>query len=58
MSFQGMSNSSLYSKEVFAIQLRQGCDKIIGSGARHDVCGVCGGTGKSCLGCDGKINSG
>jgi hypothetical protein len=33
-----------------------GCDGIKGSGKLVDVCGVCGGNGKSCLGCDGKPN--
>jgi len=32
---------------------RQGCDGVIGSGLVFDVCGVCGGNGTSCLGCNG-----
>jgi len=30
-----------------------GCDGVIGSGKVIDVCGICGGNGTSCLGCDG-----
>jgi len=34
--------------------LAYGCDGVLGSGRTLDVCGICGGDGTSCLGCDGK----
>ena len=43
---------------MLGVQLRMGCDQIAGSLARLDVCDVCGGDGKSCVGCDGVMNSG
>eukprot|EP01059_Diplonema_ambulator_P000449 TRINITY_DN1037_c0_g2_i2.p1 TRINITY_DN1037_c0_g2~~TRINITY_DN1037_c0_g2_i2.p1 ORF type:complete len:1688 (+),score=502.07 TRINITY_DN1037_c0_g2_i2:192-5255(+) len=33
------------------------CAGVLYGKATVDVCGVCGGTGISCLGCDGQINS-
>ena len=38
--------------------MRMGCDQIEGSLARLDACDVCGGDGKTCIGCDGVKNSG
>jgi len=34
--------------------LAYGCDGVLGSGRQIDVCGICGGDGTTCLGCDGK----
>jgi len=33
--------------------LTEGCDGVLGSGITVDVCGICGGDGSTCLGCDG-----
>ena len=43
---------------VTAIVQRFGCDGRPGSKGKNDRCGVCGGDGQSCLGCDQVLNSG
>jgi hypothetical protein len=40
------------------LNLQAGCDGIAFSTQKNDVCGVCGGDGVSCKGCDGVPNSG
>jgi hypothetical protein len=35
-----------------------GCDGVLHSGLRWDLCGVCDGDGSSCIGCDGVEGSG
>lgn len=51
--------SSAYSKRsAMAIVQRIGCDGRTGSEGKRDRCGICGGDGMSCLGCDGVLNSG
>ena len=40
------------------MQLRKGCDGRPGFVLKFDACGICGGDGKRCRGCDGGINSG
>ena len=32
-----------------------GCDKVLGSNLREDVCGVCGGNGSECRNVTGKV---
>lgn len=51
-----MSNS--YSSPILGVQLRLGCDGQPGSLARIDLCGICGGDGRKCFGCDGVKDSG
>ena len=50
--------SKAYTPSLFATVLRKGCNGKVGSVAKEDICGICGGHGKKCLGCDGVINSG
>ena len=53
------NRTSAYSERaVAAVERRIGCDGRTGSEGKTDRCGVCGGDGKSCLGCDGVLNSG
>lgn len=33
-----------------------GCDHLIGSGAKEDICGVCKGNGTSCRTVEGRFN--
>ena len=40
------------------LNLQAGCDGIVFSTQKNDVCGMCGGDGVSCKGCDGVPNSG
>lgn len=50
---------SAYSKRsVTAIVRRRGCDDREGSKGIIDRCGICGGDDRSCVGCDGFMNSG
>jgi hypothetical protein len=52
-------DTSAYGKKsVTVIAQRRGCDGRAGSKGRVDLCGVCGGNGKSCEGCDKVLNSG
>jgi len=50
--------SSMSRRFASGLQLRKGCDGRPGIDLKVDVCGVCGGDGKSCLNCDGQVNSG
>ena len=52
------ATSAYGKKSVTVIAQRLGCDGRAGSKGRIDLCGVCGGNGKSCEGCDGVLNSG
>ncbi|XP_028409898.1 uncharacterized protein LOC114532567 [Dendronephthya gigantea] len=51
--------TSAYGKRsVIAEARRFGCDGNLGSRGQNDVCGVCGGNGLSCFGCDNVKYSG
>ena len=54
VSFQ----SNAYSRTIYGMQLRKGCDQVAGSGEKMDRCGICGGNGKRCVKCDGQAESG
>ena len=43
---------------MLGIILRRGCNNKPGSKTVYDTCGVCGGDGTNCIGCDGIKNSG
>ena len=49
-----MSFSKLYFQFLFL--QKAGCDGVVGSEMKPDICGVCGGDGKSCNFIDGKEN--
>ncbi len=52
-------DTSAYGKKsVTVIARRLGCDGRAGSKGKKDRCGVCGGNGESCKGCDDVLNSG
>lgn len=53
-----MMKSNSYSEPILGLQLRRGCDGRTGSLARVDACGICGGDGTKCFGCDGQKDSG
>ena len=57
-SFPVSQNASISSRIASTYTGRLGCDGKQGSRGRVDVCGKCGGDGKSCRGCDGGLNSG
>lgn len=50
--------STAYTQPILGIILRRGCNNKPGSKAVYDTCGVCGGDGTDCIGCDGIKNSG
>ena len=50
--------TSMSRRFASGLQLRKGCDGRPGIDLKVDVCGICGGDGKSCLNCDGGIRSG
>ena len=55
---EDLRRSSSYGTELFGFMLKRGCNGIPGSLAKVDKCNVCGGDGRSCVGCDGRPYSG
>ena len=50
--------STAYTQPILGIILRRGCNNKPGSKTVYDTCGVCGGDGTNCIGCDRIKNSG
>ena len=61
-SFLGVTDRESEYTQIDDVQLLGyktiGCDGVLQSGKRFDLCGVCDGDGSSCAGCDGVANSG